>query len=202
VTTADGFAKVELSIGLSLAIPLLFAVLSLAHSFSKADERAQSAVSAKGQLEDTFDRIQRLLTSASWGSLRVPAEAGSEDGGDISWTYPRGRARTSAIRFESMVDVMPGEDTGQILTLRFVRERGEKPDDQDNDGDGLVDEGRVQFEIGPDSARAVSLVQQVEACSFLIADGVVTIAMKVAVPGPERRIERAGQRRSVWLRNP
>jgi hypothetical protein len=200
VTQAAGFTKIELSIGLALAIPLLFGVLSLTHSFTRADERARVAASAKGQLQDTFDRIQRVLTSASWASLRVPA---TDDGGDATrWTYPRGRVVTDAIRFESVVDDMPVEGSGESLTLRFVPDPDEKVDGEDNDSDGFVDEGRVQFEFGHNTARAVELAQEVEACSFVVADGVVTITMKVAVRNLTGEIERAGHRRSVWLRNP
>ncbi|MFQ5507131.1 MAG: hypothetical protein ACE5F1_20360, partial [Planctomycetota bacterium] len=82
--------------------------------------------------------------------------------------------------------------------LEFIRDSNEKDNNIDDDGDGLIDEGKLYLNY--DTARVV-LTDGVEMCTFVIAERVLKLTLLCARRDKSGRVHRVSIEHRVFLRN-
>ena len=109
---------------------------------------------------DAFDEgsVEHLLSTSMHRALeRVAGEVEFGDGGVL--VPPIELLGVSSVSFRVPADFAGGVVTwSDVIRLRLEREPGEADDGLDNDGDGLVDEGRVVRTVAPGTPAELSTV--------------------------------------------
>jgi hypothetical protein len=139
-----GFTLIEVAIA-ALIFVMMMSMLGVV-SVTSQSAYSSATVTSKldGQGRRALTRVADELTTIA-GSLMNP--------------NPTGNGGTDQIEFQQAIGVVNGVVTwGPLTRIGFEYEIGEVDDGQDNDGDGLVDEGVLAFTRdvgGPNEKRVV-----------------------------------------------
>jgi hypothetical protein len=142
-SSRSGFTLIEVAIS-TLFFVLMMSVLGVVTMTSESAYKASTlATKLDGQGRRALVRVSDELTTIS-GTLMNPD--------------PTGAGGTDQIEFQQAVGVANGAVVwGALTRIGFEYDVGEVDDGQDNDGDGMVDEGVLVFtrDIGVNQARVV-----------------------------------------------
>ena len=137
-----GFSLLEFLIILSLIGSVAGVTLMMSRTSGSLTNQSQVTASLDQQLHRTLDRIGKKLRYASLSSLLPASAAGSP-----------------TLTFQVPVDYSGGSVVlGPAQVIRWESAPGDTVDDLDNNGNGLVDEGRVVWlEDVSEPSRTISL---------------------------------------------
>lgn len=188
-----GYALVELTIVAAVLAPILYIVLGTSGVVADSVKTNQRESDVGEALRTTSDRVSKLLRPASIQSLRAPNGA--------AWTTPLEGTAYAAMRFQ-IVEKLPSSNEPNLSlprVLSFVRDPEEIDNDQDDDGDGLVDEGKL-FVAGQGSARAC-IATDIEGFEITKSNRRLTIKIQCAKRDDDRRVHRRQSEETIFLRN-
>jgi prepilin-type N-terminal cleavage/methylation domain-containing protein len=134
-----GFTLLELLLVIGVLVPVLMGFLSMPRAVSNSVLTNLAAADSDGRNSNQFQRICNLLRPASLGSLQV------RSGG--SWIAPAENVDYDAVRFRQVVALptASGGSLGPPRTLEFSLAPKETRNGNDDDGDGIVDQGLVRL---------------------------------------------------------
>ena len=126
-----GFTLIELMIGTTIAAIVGIVLVSSSRSLGSAFQTTSSVVTLEGKVRQALDRVTKMLETASGGSTTPAAP-----------TPPN--IPFDSLDFQQVVGFTAGAPVlGDVQRLRFEYTAADPNDGVDNDGDGLVDEGRL-----------------------------------------------------------
>jgi len=190
-----GFTAIELMIGLTILVPILFAVLSTGTVVTRSMAVNEGAAAVWADTVQIKNRILQFLRPASLGSMQI------YDG--MAWVLPAEATPYQTLRYRTL-DAMPV--TGQPYLKRgrelsFQLDRGETADGKDNDGDGLVDEGRIFLAFSDSPASRSVLGSHIEQFSMMRKGRRFFISLQRARRDRNGTMHRATLQTSFYLRN-
>ena len=172
-----------------------------AASFSiQADDKIAVAMES---LQRTAVRTAQILRPCSISTYRVPSVAAdvplyAPAAGE--WMEPIEADPRPAVQFRA-ADGQLSLNAAQLTDVRSLYlqpENGEVPNGIDDDGDGLVDEGRLMLDY---DGVPVALASGIESCLFTLTGRLLTIELRSAVQGRGGAVQRFGVREILYLRN-
>ncbi len=199
----QGFTLVEAALVAGLLAVLMASissVLGAAQNSIKADDKIAVAMES---LQRTAVRTAQILRPCSISTYRVPATAADVPlyaGAAGEWMEPIEADPRPAVRFQSangQLSLNAAELTG-VRSLYVQPENGETPNGVDDDGDGLIDEGRLMLDY---DGVPVAWTCGIESCAFPLTGRLLTIELRSAVPGRAGAVQRFAVREVLYLRN-
>jgi Tfp pilus assembly protein PilE len=164
-----GFTLVEVMIVAALIVPLLLVVGAASRGVVGSIRTTEQAAESASITVRALGRIQRILQQGRVGTLRVQATRNDVLAGRASsvgtWFEMPQRSPRPGIELFAMTGErefalrIPSE----LYRFEFVRDAAELQNGRDDDADGLVDEGELQF---VDSGMATKLLDRLELCTF------------------------------------
>lgn len=125
-----GYTLVELTIAGTMTAVVGGALLVASQGLSDAFETGTSTVTLEGAARQSIDRAATLLEAAGTGTLVPPSMVGPFS--------------ASSVDFQRPVDFVADAIVwGDLERIAFEGSPLDPPDGVDNDGNGLVDEGRL-----------------------------------------------------------
>lgn len=198
-STAQGFTLVEVSITavvLAIVIIGVGATGSIASRTMATTDRRADAVE---RVLHFFQRVDELSRAGVLSTYAVQAGAADVAAGRAArvgdWIDPvDGQARNS-VRFAAADGnlAMSASSVTQPIELHFRRDEAEDPatnpsaqPDRDDDGDGLVDEGRIDLRY---EDTEVTIVTGVDRCDMTLVGHGLTIEVRTARRGSAPQVE-------------
>jgi type II secretory pathway pseudopilin PulG len=200
-----GFTLVEVMIVVLVSAPILLAVLSTIQEFARTVNVTGRNAEAAADAQVVADRVSRLVRAARRSTFLVRAEAADVANGTAStigeWIPATDLVPRASIRFRSASGslALHAADLTAPREIEFLRDAAESVDGADNDGDGLVDEGRIYLVY--DGVR-VPIADGVESCSFELDGSIVRFTVQFARIDASRGIHRSLSRHVWSVRNP
>lgn len=205
MSNQKGFSLIEVMIAAVILVPTLGLVLNTTQSVNSHLVMDDTIGASVESLQRSVTRVSKLMRPCSLATYRMAADQTDVEEGRANhvgeWIEPVAGVTRNSIYFRSADGrlSMNALNLTPPRTLRFVMDSHEIANGRDDDGDGLVDEGRVEMIY--DGMR-VPLVSNVEGCSFSLQDRRVTIEMR---SGIRRRgasqTQRFTAREVLYLRN-
>ena len=220
-SSEGGFTLLEVLITSVVIVPILFAVISTKDVVSNTISSNERRADAGDQVRRVARRLRQLLRPTLVSSLGVRANQADidaataaealrqiEDPGDPpiyipamnEWIPPSELDPRPNIQFRSAVS-FPAVNAAALTAPRAMEFRidsNETDNDIDDDGDGIVDEGKLYFTYG---ANSFVLLNNVEFCTFTVESSVVLLNLQVARVDNTGRIHRASIQQRIFLRN-
>lgn len=116
------------------------------------------------------------------------------------WIEPMDAEERSSIRFAA-ADGRLSMNAASLTTprtFRLVLDDGETANAADDDGDGMIDEGRVTMTY---NGTDVVMASNVESCTFELTGRLLTIRMRSAARGRGDNVQRFAIEETIYLRN-
>ena len=191
----SGGSLLEFVIASALLVPILFAVFGTSKVATTALLAEDKDATLSTRASTTRARIVRFLRPASLGSVRV------YDSGN--WIAPIDGTAYDQVAFQHLTD-NPARgaaalDTGRVLS--FELDAAETADGKDNDGDGLVDEGRVFVASQATPNVRSKLAESVEKLTITKVGRHIEIFVKVAMRTAGGKVQRAESASALYMRN-
>lgn len=200
-----GFTLLEMTIVTVVSIPILLAVLSTSERVGKTVNAVDRNAEASETVARVAERIGRLVRSAHRSTFMVRATAAdvkkkmASTVGD--WMTAQELDPRSNIQFQSAVGSlsMNASRLTSVRELEFVLDAGESANGIDDDGDGLVDEGKLYLRY--ESTRT-PIAAGVESCSFELDGQVIRFSMQCGRRDSVGQVYRVVVEQVWWVRNP
>ena len=189
-----GFALVETLLVGVILIPILFAVLTTGTTASSTVSTTQTAAEANESVRRIAERLSRSFRPASMTSLKVYS------GG--SWITPASGTEYKTLRY-GIVEKLPSSNrtnVGAQRELRFVLDHNEKANGVDDDGDGYVDEGRIEI-VNAGTTGSAMLVGNCEKFSIKVTGRLLEFEIQAVRKDNKGRAQRFKANEIVYLRN-
>ena len=203
---AAGFTLLEVTIAAAFMIPILFAMVTMGSVVSKGTAEVESRATVEDAVRRATTRISTLTRSASQGSVRVQALADDGAKGIVKgdWILPETLTQYDSLRFQTVkaAPTVSSPNLDDPVTVRFVMDANETDNDVDDDGDGLIDEGRLLLEFARTPPITVAIATGVEECTFAYADGAMNLTLKCALRRKNGHVDRVQVEKTYYLRNP
>ncbi len=203
-STCGGFTLIEVLIVTLIFIPIMVAISTTTGMVSSTINANDQSAEVLETLRRSMQRVAQLVRPGSLTTMRVQATQADVDAlkaanvGD--WIDPTDLDVCPGIRFQSASGVL--SMNAAALTppreITFVMDSDEVDNDLDDDGDGMVDEGRVHLLY--DTAR-FTLADSIESCSFIMDGRLLRIRMQSARRDAKGRVYRATVGQVFFLRN-
>ncbi|MCA8973242.1 MAG: prepilin-type N-terminal cleavage/methylation domain-containing protein [Planctomycetes bacterium] len=211
----SGFTLVELMVVLVVAIPILAAVLSTSAVVRSEIQTSDTVASSAESCRIAGQRLALLSRSGLVSTCEVRAIQADVDAATAAhavdpsvvipslgdWIPMPAGASHPTLRFQSADGVLSMNSAAltPARALEFVIEPGETANGADDDGDGLVDEGKLQLTVG--SVATDMILAGVETCSFTMNGRVLRIQLGCARGDRLGRIHRTTATFDVFMRN-
>jgi hypothetical protein len=202
--TERGFTLIEMTIVLALAFPILTGLAMTTTSVNQSIEANSRAADVNTFSRRALLRIANLIRPAQMSTFRVLSvaldvtELRATKVGE--WIVPSDLVERPGLEFRSasgLLSMNAALTTSERRTV-FVRDPTESPNGVDDDGDGLVDEGRVML---LQNGVTLNILQNVEDLTFELDGRLLTIRMRVARRATNGRIHRFSTTSQFYLRN-
>lgn len=217
----QGFTLIEVLVSSVILIPILMAVLAtrdVVGTTMNANERRADVGDHLRRVARRVRKIARpgLISSVRARALQVDIDAAQDAEnrraidnplsapipipalGD--WVHPNEDDPKINIRFVC-ADGRLALNAAAITTprsLEFELDPNELDNDKDDDGDGLIDEGKLFFRYG---GTSMVLLDNVESCTFAMKNGILILSLQVAGHDARGRIHRAMTKQRIMMRN-
>lgn len=173
-----GFTMVEVLVVGSIMAGLLVALLGVSDTVTGSVSSNERAAAALETVRTALRRVTDVARPESAGAVRVRTSPTGP------WIVPDAAATYPAVRF----------GTATLRTLEFVLDANETADGDDDDGDGLVDEGSLRLD-------GVPIATGVEACEFALVGQLFRVRLQSGRRDSDRRVHRLVNEARVCLRN-
>lgn len=210
-----GFTLLELLIVAAVSIPILASVFA---THTMVREEIQASDTAASVAESCRTAGQRLALYARAGVLSTCAVKATQ--ADIleatalqlldpsvvipslgDWISPSVGSGHPTFRFQAADGVL-SVNAAALTPARefeFVIDDNELANGADDDGDGMVDEGKLQLRINTSQLELIAT--GVEACSFSLNGRVLNVTLRCARRDHEGHVYRAVTTHSICMRN-
>lgn len=200
----SGFTLVELMIVVAVLMPILAAIGSTTMVASKTLDANERNAEVTESLLRASQRVVQFLRACVLSTYRMEANADDVNLGRATavgeWIQPVDLESRTGIRFRSADGVLSlkASSLTQPRTLRWVMDSAESSNGQDDDGDGLIDEGSVMLTY--DSSETVH-ISDIEECTFTLDGRLLRITLRAAERDLDGRMHRASLEHSLYVRN-
>lgn len=204
-----GFTSVELMITATILVPILAVIATSVSVLSRNMAIDDAKADATESLRTAVQRVVETLRPAVRSTFEVRADQDDIDWHNFhlltppalgDWIEVRDLVPRQEMRFRSADGRM--SMNAAVLTdyrrMFFVRDAGETVNGVDDDGDGHVDEGRLDFEY---DGRVVTLARDIESCELTLDGKLITIDLTSARSDGKGWVHRATVRQSFYMRN-
>lgn len=127
-----GYTLIEMAIALGIIGVILGSLTGVFESSGNAYEQGAATANAQSQVRRAVERMAQRLENAGFGTL-LPNPVGIACDDLVFQAASGVNPNTQAIQYDNSA------------RLRWVIEAGETNNGLDDDGDGLIDEGRVEY---------------------------------------------------------
>ena len=199
-----GFTLLELMIATLIFVPVLVAISATTRTVSGTINANDQSAEVLESLRRSMQRVAQLVRPCSMTTVRLQAIQADVDAGRAAtvgeWIDPTDLQACPGIRFRSADGVLSMNATALTppREIYFVMDSNEIDNDLDDDGDGMVDEGRVHLLY--DTTR-LTLADSIENCSFTTDGRLLRISMQSVRRDASRRVFRATVEQVFYLRN-
>lgn len=199
-----GMSLLEALLAMTFLLPVLGGVVSLTAGLTRAVDTQSTSTQAQALMQRSFQVLSTFIQSAKMSTLRMQAVADDVTGSIATyvgeWIGPTELVWRPGVEFLSASGLLSMNARLNTSTRRvvFTRDGNELANGNDDDGDGLVDEGRITL---LHDATEVAVVRNVEQCDFELDGRLLRMRVTVARRAGDGRIERAHMERSIYLRN-
>jgi hypothetical protein len=192
--STQGFSLIELMLVCLMIAPVLGALLSVSGVVGGTLTANEGNAQAASQANAASLKVASWVRTASLTSLRCKTGPGS-------YVDPVDDTDYDAAQFQLVVDFAADltPQLGGVRTLAFQREPAEAPNGTDDDGDGLVDEGRIV--MTDDLGRRLGVVANVESLAIRKAGRSVTVTVSAAVRDARGHVHRTVAQQRVLVQN-
>jgi len=220
-TTEQGFTLIEVLISSLILVPILLAILATRDLVGSTMNTNERRADVGDHLRRVTRRVRKIARPGLVSSVRVRAIQVDIDEAEAAehrrktdnpvsapipipdlgeWVSPNEDEPRPNIRFVA-ADGKLALNASAITTprsLEFELDANELDNDKDDDGDGLVDEGKLFFRY---ETSSFVLLDNVESCTFAMSDGMLVLSLQVARHDASRRVHRASMQQRILLRN-
>ncbi len=199
-----GFTLIEVMIVLAIAFPILTGIALTTTSVNKSLEANSRSADVNSYSRRVLARIGNLIRPAQMSTFRVLAAAQDVTENRASkvgeWILPTDLVWRPGLEFRSASGLlsMNAVLSTSLRRVVFVRDPGELDNDVDDDGDGLVDEGRV---ILLQNTVTLDILKGVEELSFALDGRMLKIRLRVARRATDGRPYRFTTESQFYIRN-
>ncbi|MHC4813788.1 MAG: prepilin-type N-terminal cleavage/methylation domain-containing protein [Planctomycetota bacterium] len=219
--TESGFTLVEVLISSVILIPILFAILSTRDVVGTTIAANQRRADAGDQVRRVARRVRQMARPGLASTVRVRATKADVDAATAAeaqrlidnptgtplhipvigeWIAPNELDPRPNLQFAA-ADGKLAVNAAAITTPRafeFELDPNELDNDKDDDGDGIVDEGKLHFRYDDTS---FVLLDNVEDCTFAMDNGVLVLFLRAARRDASGRVHRALIQQRIYFRN-
>jgi prepilin-type N-terminal cleavage/methylation domain-containing protein len=215
-----GFTLIEVMMVIVIMGVLLTAIMSTGETTTQAVRANNRSASASETSRRLIQRLAPLMRAGLLSTMRVKATAADVEAAQAAqlldpsvvvpavgdWISPVDDDPRDNLRFESAEGIftMSGiplsnvSNTTGPQAFEFVREDSEAANGVDDDGDGLIDEGRL--EMTTDTLHIV-LGRGIERCTFSLHGRIIHMILTCAAADGANKVARATYDYSVYMRN-
>ena len=204
---SKGFTLVELMIVLVVMTTMMAGVWSVTQSARGAVAANARAAEVAATTVRTIRRIGAFLRPAKLSTVQLQAIAADVSAGRAAavgeWIFPptppdglerpgiRFLAAEGLLSMNATLSTTPRE-------LTFEMDSTETANGNDDDGAGMIDEGKVRL---LHETSSLAIARDAEACAFTISGRQVTVRLRCAKGGPGGPVQRAELTQSFYFRN-
>jgi prepilin-type N-terminal cleavage/methylation domain-containing protein len=205
-----GFTMLEMLVTMVIAVPILgsiFVTNSLVRNNIESNETAAGVAEscrAAGQRLALLARsglVSTCATMATQTDVNTALALGTPVPTVGQWISPPAGTTRTTFRFQSADGVLSMDAAAMtpVREFQFIMDPGEIANGRDDNGNGMIDEGRLQLRIGTSPVELV--LDGVERCNFNLNGRVLTLVLSCARRDHEGHIYRATTTQSIYLRN-
>lgn len=200
----DGFTMVEVMVVFVLLVPTLGLILTCTETASRNLAIDDTVAKTMETLQRSAVRISQIARPCAMTSYRMQATAADVAAALATtvgeWIEPVDGQPRTAIRFRSATGTvsMNASALTSPRTFRFVMDPRETDNDVDDDGDGMVDEGKVIMDY---DGNRIAMAGNVESCTFTLTNRLLRIELRAAARRRDGSIQRFTARETLFLRN-
>jgi prepilin-type N-terminal cleavage/methylation domain-containing protein len=201
--TQAGFTLVELTIVAALLAMVMAGIAAFLGAATTSIRLDDNVAVAMESLQRSAIRVSQVMRPCSISTFRVlsttadvPLAAATVG----EWIEPvEGEAR-AAIQFRAATGELSlnAEQLTAPRSFRIQLETGELDNDADDDGDGMVDEGRLMMDY---DGIPVALASNLEAATFTLVGRLLTIRLQSAARTRAGVMQRFTASEVLYLRN-
>ncbi|HLQ36165.1 MAG TPA: prepilin-type N-terminal cleavage/methylation domain-containing protein [Planctomycetota bacterium] len=202
--TQAGFTLMEVMLVMAVLTTMMVAVWNGTAMVTSTTEANSASAEVITQARRYVDRLGRMLRPAKMSTLMMRANAADVSAGRAvavgDWIEPTDLVWRNGIQFISasgLLSMNAALDTVQ-RSIIFKRDASEIANGIDDDGDGLVDEGRISL---LENGEQIDLLLKVEDCSFQLDGRLLAIRVRCAQRDGKGRVYRTNVTQHYYLRN-
>lgn len=198
-----GFSLVELAMVstlLAVVTAIIASCLSAAASALRADDRVAMSMESLQRSAMHLAQIMRPCAITTLRVMSTEADVPANAAAAGEWIEPNEGETRNAIQFRAATGDLSVNAVSltEIRGLRLVLDSGEIDNDIDDDGDGMIDEGRIALDY---DGISVSMAADVERVSFTLTGRLLTMVLQSAARDGNGRLQRFTSREVLYLRN-
>lgn len=201
----SGFTLVEVLIVVAVSVPVLLGVLATSERVSRTVSSSERNADAATAGRKVAERAGRMIRAAKRSTFRVRATQADVDASKAStvgeWITVTELDPRPNLQFQSASGTLSFNATSLTSprAFEFVRDSNETANGTDDDGDGLVDEGKLFLHY---EGTRVLIADMVETCSFQIDGRAVRFSLQCARRDNSGQVHRAVAAHVWFVRNP
>jgi len=199
-----GLSMLETVLAFTFLLPVLGGIVGMTAGLTRAVDTQATSTQSQALLQRSFQTISTFVQSAKMSTLRMQAVTADVAGGLATsvgeWIGPTELVWRPGVEFLSATGLLSMNARLSTSTRRivFTMDLTETANGTDDDGDGLVDEGRVTL---LHEGTEVAVVRNVEVCEFELEGRLLRMRVAIARRAGDGRVDRARLERSIYLRN-
>ena len=217
----SGFTLIEVLIASTILVPILFAIISTQDIVGTTMDANDRRADAGDQARRVARRLRQIVRPALLSTVSVQAMQTDVDAAVAAeaaryaadplgtpdyiptlgeWISPAGLDPRPNVQFVCAAGELAvnASKVTAPRSLEFRMDPKEADNDLDDDGDGIVDEGRLHYVYG---GLSIVLLENVESCTFALDKGMLLLDLTVARRDRSGRIHRVNIQQKVYLRN-
>ncbi len=205
----SGFTLVEMAVAITLMLPLLFFAVSSTRTVSGSISTSEHSADVTEAIRIAEQKLTKIARPALLSTTKFRATSD-----DVAWYIantlppptvgdwisPRDGERRPTFQFQSALGGYSflASAVSNPHSLEYVLDSNEIDNGVDDDGDGLVDEGRLVHEVG---GRTLVLLNGVEVCEFWLNGRVLAVSLTCARRDSQGIIYRRTHEYRTTMRN-
>ncbi len=198
-----GFTLVELTLVAALLAMIMAGVASFLGAATTSIRLDDNIAVAMESLQRSAIRVSQVMRPCSISTYRVqstPADVPAAAAAEGLWIEPVDGDARAAILFRSATGELSlnAQELTEPRSFRIQLEPGENDNDADDDGDGLIDEGRLMMDY---DGIPVALASNLEAATFTLTGRLLTIRVQSAARTRAGLVQRFTAEEVLYLRN-